>query len=295
MIINRKTDLLRNLIAKRFGDTIPAGGDEVRVNCPFCILKRYRADSKFKLYINPVKNVYNCFKCNSAGIASELVPQLTSIEIYTEKIIDNDTTPKIEPFPISKPLSALDDNHEAKMYLDNRDFAFLRNSRDIYYCDNYCKNTYSFGPKIIFPIYQLHIYKGFQARSIDGNLPKYITSSHMKKSAILYNFDNAFAQDDYVVITEGIFDALKDPLHAVCLFGKNASEDQVRLLTLGNFKKVFVFLDSDASSEAVSLAKRLSCYYKTYLVKTPYKDLGETPIHEIKNTFINDSYLERVF
>jgi hypothetical protein len=288
-------DHLRILIARRFGDVMEAGNNEIRVDCPFCRMKRYKEDTDHKLYINPIKDVYHCFKCDSAGLASELIPQIVSIETFVDETITNEPK-EIEPFPVSTPLNMLDTNHESKLYLDSRGYSFLRDSSEIFFCPDYCKKLYSFGPRIVFPIYQYGVYKGFQCRAINNTyMPKYVFSGGIKKATILYNFDQAIMQSEYVVIVEGIFDALKDMEHAVAIFGKSISEYQKRLLTLGNFKKVMIFLDKDALPESTSLAKDLACYYDTYIVNTPYKDLGEVPCDLVKPILDAPEFIKRIY
>lgn len=88
------------------------------------------------------------------------------------------------------------------------------------------------------------------ARTIVDDDPKYIT--YGPKSKHLYRGDE---YEDFVVLTEGTFDALATP-HGVCTFGKGISEEQVRLLL--RFRKVYIAYDSDAFKEAQDTADRLN-------------------------------------
>lgn len=79
---------------------------------------------------------------------------------------------------------------------------------------------------------------------------------------------------DYIVIYEGVFNALMSNEHGVATFGKQVTDKQVELLadTLNSNPdmKFYVALDSDAMKEADNLARRLYNYTdQVYLVSYP--------------------------
>ena len=100
---------------------------------------------------------------------------------------------------------------------------------------------------------------------------------------MLYGYDEAFAQNDRLVITEGFFDKLRTGVTAVATLGKSISDEQLRLIRLGDFKEVIVFLDQDAQRESRAIAHKLSLYFKTYICCPTAKDPGEMTTAEIQH------------
>ncbi len=288
--------LLKRVIESKFGDSKSSGKD-IMVNCPFCIFRgRKTPDREYKLYITPSKDLAHCFRCDYASKASKLIPQIASYGTAIEKIKERDDEKEkdLEELPPSCSLDSLTNDHLALVYLKERNF----NPNDlldrVVFCPDYKKNDYSFGPRLVFPFYQFGTYRGFQARTIWKNtLPKYIGASNMKKRTLLYNYDEAFSQDEQLIIAEGPFDALRIGSQAVAALGKSISDEQLRLIRMGQFKKIVILLDPDAEDEGIESAKQLAVDFNTYIGYLKDKDPGEMTLMEL-NDFI-DSQLERVY
>ncbi len=274
------------LISSRFGDYRDAGGGEIRVCCPFCLLRGKTQDDKHKLYINPVKNVVHCFRCEYRTRASDLFPQLASLGVEFEKIGRRTENATLEAIPTGcHNLSELPSTHLCTEFLEGRGFGLsdFDMAGGILFCEDYKKGDYSFGPRLLFPVYQFGVYRGFQARTIWKNtLPKYINASGMEKKTILYNYDNAFKQNEDLIIVEGIFDAVRVGLDkAIASFGKAISDEQIRLIALGDFKRVILLLDPDAKNEGQASARKLSTNFNTYVGVLHEKDPAEMTQDEI--------------
>lgn len=286
---------ITNLIRKKFGN-IKKTGDEVQVCCPLCPTLGQGIDKKYKLYINVSKRVYNCFRCESKGVLSSLFPQLniTSIEPKVEEINDN----SLESLPEGVNLSALTYPWNDLVYgmLLDKGFAPATLENVVYFCENYIKKDFVYGPCLIFPITQFGTYRGFQARTIYKHTePKYIGASNMDKSQILYNYDVAFSQKERLIITEGFFDCLKCGVMAVATLGKKITYKQLRLIKLNDFKEVIVFLDKDAEKESRWTAKQIALYFPTYLAIPHKKDPGEMTRIDIQNLLDDKNKLERIY
>jgi hypothetical protein len=259
-------------------------------------------DTKFKLYINVKKLVYNCFRCEVRGRLTNLFPQLAIIGEYAEQTVKaselkND---QLEPYPEFQYLGALQYpwNEIVEEFLTEKRFTINELWDKVHFIEDYRKGEFSFGPCLLFAVYHFGQYRGFQARRLYKNVsPKYIGASNMDRRSSLYNYDNAFSQSDCLVITEGFFDALRVGFNAVATLGKTITETQIRLIRLGKFEKVIVFLDKDAEKEAATTAKNLSLYFKTYLALPKWpenkKDPGDLSKDEINHVF--KSCLERVY
>jgi hypothetical protein len=111
--------------------------------------------------------------------------------------------------------------------------------------------------------------------------PKYFTSPGMEKGRVLYNYMNARAFD-YVVVTEGVFDAFSVGPCAVSLFGKAPTDAQIR--TLRNYWNHVIMLldpgDADAEMEKALQILRLSIAV-TVVHLEGTKDAGDLPRDEV--------------
>jgi hypothetical protein len=105
--------------------------------------------------------------------------------------------------------------------------------------------------------------------------PKYFTSPGMEKGRVLYNYMNARLYD-YVVVTEGVFDAFSVGQCAVSLFGKSPTEAQMRLLKT-YWNRVIMLLDpgdADAEMEKAMIELRRSVQV-TVVTLSGTKDAGD--------------------
>ena len=267
----------------------PEGGEEYNVCCPFC------NDRGFHLYINYTYGLKNykgvrkfatayCFHgCLDDPEKREALYSLlfgfsmprhikSSVAVFAEE----DNTAPAEIIPPGKMIlvSQLSDDHPAVDYLCNQR-KFSKALLDYYgvcYCYESQTNPLAVG-RIVIPIWFKNEYKGWQTRKLgDGKAGgiKYCTAPGMKKSKIIYNYDMAIKQD-YVVICEGVTDVWRVGSSGVCLFGKKASVEQIKLIKEGwKDKDICLLLDPDASKESVALYENLKVDCKNVsFVKLP--------------------------
>lgn len=287
---SKEADQLIRLIKSKFDD-YRESGDDVRVCCPFCPTRGRSIDKEFKLYINPIRNVTHCFRCEYSGRADVMFPQLVAFDISTET--KKPESADLESLPECVQLYDLSSTHLAREYIEGRGFTSQWLWDRVFFCKDYCKDDYSYGPRIIFPFYQYGLYRGFQARTIWKNTePKYLSATGMKKKNLLYNYDTAFSQNKELVITEGPIDCLKTGDHAVALLGKAISDEQLRLIQLGDFKRIVTLLDPGTKKEGKETAKKLAQYFNTFKGDLKDKDPGEMTRPEIQQ-FLQT--VERVF
>jgi hypothetical protein len=281
---------LLKLIYSRFG-SYQKSGYEVRVNCPFCILRGQSPNTTKKLFINIDKKVYNCFRCEARGKLSLLFPQLEAISIAGEGIMNRieQKDNELEHLPNVKSLDDLTYPWDDLVgeFLSKREgyrWTIKELVEKVYFCEHYNKNDKAiFGPRLIFPIYQLGSYRGFQGRTIYKNTdPKYVGATNMDKKGTLYNYDTAFSQRKRLVIVEGFFDQLRVGDTAVATIGKEVSQTQLRLIRLGSFKEIIVFMDRDAEKKSYEVAQELSRYFSTFVALPTRKDPGEMETEEIE-------------
>jgi hypothetical protein len=273
--MNKSTIL--SLIQHKFGGIKYTGDtDQINVNCLYCVGRGLTPNTTYKLSINLQIKKIHCFRCDFGGDLSLILPQLAILPI-TEVV-------PIKP-PTENILEGIPGNYQ---YLDKLEYPwnelvykFLHDKgfdsaslKQVVFVPDYIKGGFSFGPRLMFPIYQSDEYRGFQGRTIYKNTdPKYIGATGMLKGELLYNYDKAFSQRYMLVITEGFFDCLKVGDRAVATLGKNITKKQLRLIQLGVFDKVVVFLDKDAEKEAYANAKSISNYFETYVAMPNWENL----------------------
>lgn len=122
----------------------------------------------------------------------------------------------------------------------------------------------------------------WNTRSIESNpLVKSINApssdNQLGKKDVIFNLNKAKEQP-FIVITEGVFDALTLDKYGVATLGKSVSEEQIKLLKeqLEVRTSIYVFLDSDTPEKNIYLASKLySSHPKTYIVPHDYKDAND--------------------
>jgi len=302
-----KQEILK-LLHKRFGVVKPSfDQNQLSVNCPFCKDRGFTPNTTFKLSINIQIQKFHCFRCDIGGNLRDIVPQLSVLPEITAPEIEE--KPKLlESLPSYNTLDKLSYPWDKLVYkfLHNKAFDPVSIANRVFFTQDYTKGNYSFGPRLLFPVYQQDRYCGFQGRTIYKNtMPKYIGADNMPKGEIVYNYDKAFSQHDMMVITEGFFDCIRVGDRAIATLGKNISERQIRLIQLGAFDKVVVFLDKDANKEAYQTAKKTAKYFSSYIALPDWdnlplladgerkKDPGDMTRVEID--YVLNNRLERVY
>ena len=117
-------------------------------------------------------------------------------------------------------------------------------------------------PRIIVPVVMGRRLMGWQGRipwePQNKDTLKYFSSPNMKKSKLLFNFDRAVLSN-YLVLVEGVFDAMRMPENAVCMFGKDLSSTQRQAIRfMGGSLGGIVLLDPDAKETAEKLVRILN-------------------------------------
>jgi len=213
-------------------------------------------------------------------------------------------------------ISALKNGHPALKYLNERNISHsLADESGIKYCSkgyfDFCSRMGTTSGRIIFPVFMNKKLMGWQARQIevkanesrfiwkgetqrwwetqiielstgekkyeDYNVPKYYTCPGMQRSSCLLNFDSATNNRNFVVVVEGPIDALKVGKNSVATFGKQLTNNQVRLIK-SNWSRVLMILDSEINPNEEwfrKLEKNFQGVYFIYMKLTGFHDAGE--------------------
>lgn len=307
--------LLRRKFKNKVRKSRGRNGVEFKVNCPFC------GNKKYKLYINPVKNggVYNCYRCGKAGSLRTLFGDMWAASTTSGPDFTPRPKPLVESQTANAgnlvPVGGLEEDNPAVSYLkyqrirpfDPEDISTRFGAR---FCisGGYVQETedfkYDCTGTLIFPVWMFGSLVGWQSRllytpeELDDDQcrslkykkdeddewlrpPKYLTSPGFEKGRVLFNFDVA-RKYNFVVVTEGVFDAMAVGEPAVATFGTGISPQQCNLLKT-YWDTVIVLLDPEGTDkqteELITELKRSVDVIRIDLQN--HKDPGDAPTDEL--------------
>lgn len=236
--------------------SIAAAGEEYAVNCPFC------GDTKRRLVINhrwgfddpkTGRNLHLCHCFNETLCMSKAENRYALYKrLYDFKNVNQrrtNYTPGIregvEPEAIGParlpgtcyPLTECALNSRALVFLRGRayDPVILSNNFGLQVCAEAEDLFHTAQGRIIIPIYMDGVLVGWQGREpVDKKKweyqPKYYNFPGMRKSAMLYNMDNA-RRFKCAVLCEGPLDVWRVGEQGIAVFGNKPSPQQATLIT----------------------------------------------------------------
>lgn len=127
------------------------------------------------------------------------------------------------------------------------------------------------------------IHKDAFTKSI--NAPK--TEGSYSTNTVVFNLNRARFMP-FIVIVEGVADAITLGDYAVCTFGKSVSDEQIDLIVnnINQEQRIYLMLDEDAKTVASKLASRiLPKHPNLYIVLNPFaqdaNDMGRTKSYQV--------------
>jgi len=289
------------------GKVVTSG--ELQFNCPFCLKRTGREDTKHHLYINPnkvlhdIKGWYFCQRCLARGPLKFILDDVESVVIsdsiltrwdeflnslksavkFTTQDIERRAEVKLpeDYIPCFKGTEAYD-------YLEKRnisesiieDYRIGFGTQDMRNLTQEEKKKYAGSGRIIFPDYDsLGNLVHWVARTYKNHKVKYRNPFGSSRDTV-YNLARAQLYDE-VIVTEGVISAISAGRNAVATYGKSVTTAQISLMASVKFKRYIVALDGDAvkrytKSRAIPSALKLSndLYkrgLKVFIVKLPYE------------------------
>mgnify|MGYP003144912515 FL=1 len=308
-------DLISNLLT----EPIENIKEEIRINCIY-----QDCPNPYKhLYFNTTKGVGFCHRCNRVSTirslvchhkgvsladaeafilgtgqqrAESLVSQMKKLQSSVIKTQEEELDVEIS---LPEGFTAFSSGEYKFSYLDKRGITY---DEAITYGMGFCTEG-RWKDRLIVPIYLHGVLRGFVGRSVIDP-PEYLSKQGKKiwsrinryikvlnpkgfnSSRLLFNYDQI---TDEIIITEGIFDALRCGPKAVALFGKHLSSFQENLIRKKKLKKLYVMLDSDAHDDAEDMCHRFAATgLEVYLVRLPHGDPGSFPRKQL-NYYIKSS------
>jgi len=273
----------KNYLLKHFSDHIPAkNGEEFRINCinPDHFRIKGELDTKHHLYINIKTGFFICPICNWRGNFYKFVSFVEGLswrEVYDkyknesedisladfQAVVENRLYPVNEQEQVNTNIGSgfgfetleITEDTIAYKYLVGRGITMEKIKK---YRLKYCiRGKYAF--RIIIPTYENNKLVYFVARKYISaffapkvmNPPKSSTQ-FLPKNEIVFGIDNII-KGEWLVITEGVFDAMTIPNYGIALLGKYLSNKQFfKIINLG-IQRVYVMLDNDAYANALDI------------------------------------------
>lgn len=272
-----------------------ATATEYRFNCIFCP----EPDREFHLYVNRHKGIYHCFRCGAKGRLRELADVLTldnfsDVIKQRSKLVTYTEDKIVKSLPRSRPIAFCNTSnihHRHKIDIA-RKYLIMRGLRNYEINNNKVRvcidDSGIYENSVIFPIGKKDNPDYFVCRKLAGE-PKYVNAP-WNKGSLVYRPASKHMNTPYLVICEGVFDAIRIARVADVrgLLGKEASREQIEYLT-GLEKPLLVCLDQDAETYTMKLTANLASYYGTIaapvFLKGKYKDPGDAPSNYLNREF----------
>mgnify|MGYP006403030089 FL=1 len=278
-----KFKLLKEILGRGY-----TSGDEQLFFCPYC------KHHKKKLSVNVDKNFFKCWICDTSGRSiRRLVRRFGSFQQLQEwdklsgktdvSTFDDVFDFKYTPDPLQRislpdefatltgrdyPVSA----KHAKSYLENRG---VTKEDIVRWKIGYCVRG-AYEGRIVVPSFDEEGYVNyFVARAYDNNWRKYMNPS-LSKDMVFNHLYIDWSSD--VVLTEGVFDAIKAGPNSIPLLGSTLRENSKLFQEIvKNDAAIFVALDPDAEKKSLRMIKNLLTYgIETYKIDVSgYEDVGE--------------------
>lgn len=298
----------------RLAQVIQRPNGNFNFRCPICGDSK-KSTVKMRGWFNPEKGTFSCYNCSHPHnrfdkFLTQVAPHLLSDyqmerkKAYINSIRKKEDKPLIDVkkvvqkpensgiiLPESKLILELSDNHPARQYLYKRRLP-LPAIMQIKFCIDKTYEEGIYYNRIIFPLIREsdgYIY-GFQARSLDGREPKYLTVVEPNHHKIWNMYNVNWNRKVYCL--EGIIDAMfvKNSIAATGGSWPKEFLDEHRQDSLR-----FVF-DNDLagrefSAQIAQLGFNVFIWPKDIWPKNiPYKDINECILNGVKPPITDDSF-----
>ena len=236
-------------------------GTEIRIPCPLC------GDDRSRLYIEAETGVWICFRCQERGDLFDLFHRALGMEpaeaFEARRKLRFRTEPKFRfgggiPAPVPNitvptEYKVVAKGSRALHYLESRHVPY---ERAVAYDIGFCADG-EYAGRIIIPVtYHKQLYT-FVARALDPAVePKVLYPAGSRRSDVVFNLDRLerLQHPRPLIITEGVFDALRLPNEAVAILGSQMSFQQITLvarLAVG-WRPFIIMMDGDKAGRNAS-------------------------------------------
>lgn len=295
----------------------------IAINCPFCgddpshhlglsltngfwgcfRNERHRGRNPTRL----IQALLGCSRFQAEAIAGfNKAPPLDDFDKVIASLTETVTTEeKIDHIVFPPNVKTLVDKGMGRLFIDylvSRDYTRdeAKHLCEIYWMMYATVGT--FASRIIIPIEMPQGLVTWTGRDITGTSDARYKTLSKEESVFsikhtLFGFKSLMEDVDSetVIVCEGPFDAIRIDffgypfgIRATCLFGLQATDSQVNLLSqlASRYKNRYIALDAGAGALQLALQSKLDWLdYKSLTIPEPYKDPGELPKTILKSWF----------
>lgn len=284
-------------IAQALEDAVCTGGEWWRVNCPVCPSRTGKEDLRRSFAMRP-EGYYLCHKCGVRGWSKTIKNQLGdewSIlqmadgleEVWRrDKVAPENTKPPKEYVALGTHdgKTALSVAWARQYLLDRGVPEDLWGPLELGACA-----TGFFAGRIIIPVVsQEGEWRGFVARAgLPGVEPKYLYPKGFNRASYFFNEPALSAKvgdNTPIIVTEGVFDAIKLFPDAVACLGKPTKKQVTKLVQNPGDPIYGCMLDADAKAEGQALQMKLTLMNKRafFIPLPPGEDPGSMDLQVLR-------------
>lgn len=279
MQVSFRDDPLVQQLAKKLGPPVLTTSEEIRFNCPFRDCGNGRPDTKYHLYLNPLKEKWFCQRCKKGGGTDYLfkrlgvTPPSKSLTLWDQVVqsflYPTSTYTQVEPQREVLPLDYTEmiPGTQAHKYCLSRG---INDAKIRQYSigfgtarlDDYPKEErklYAGKNRVIFPDFDRYgDVTYWVARTYGKHTAKYKNAQSPAHTKI-FNIGRLHRLEEIirVVICEGPISAIIAGYDAVATYGKDVTGSQINMLVDLQAQEYVVAFDGDAVGPAMSLSSRL--------------------------------------
>jgi DNA primase len=300
---------MEQIIEKYLGKSTHTEGSNNYYHCPVCHWKKPRLSVSYE------QNKFHCWKCGWGGKSlSSILFTLNAeksdiVEFYTLRgenrtltnsrtslddlrymiiNMDRNLSNAKKYYNITLPDGFVPLHKDIRKFvtIPIRDYLFSRgiSKYEIEYYDIH----YNFSEgKILIPSYDENGKLNFYVSRTASHKNKYYENPHssiVKKTDIIF-FESILQPSDSIILTEGVFDAIKIGYNALPILGSFFNNTLISFLQKGNNKSVILAMDKDAIENMLKKSYYfLKCGIQVYMIDYNKTDEGDDPSSISKET-----------
>jgi len=296
-------DFVREFVYQNFPKiTTSKGGTHFHGRCVLCgDSRKSKSKKRFHLDFNNGEPVFHCWNCGASGTFATLYSQVKGISIsqaLTElnkfdpdqiaktllsskpKVIENNIPEYTIHNNILKDCLGISDNPEGIIQTEYKKalLKFIEERKIPSEIQVYVAYQGEYKGRIIIPIFKGKDIVYFQGRSLEPNPDRKYKNPPITKDHIIYNLDH-FQRDKYIIITEGLLDAMQISNQGTSMLGKVLSDNLVQTLLTLSDKGIIVAFDNDGDGKKALLSYlkegKFSHRIKYFIIPSKYKQIKD--------------------
>lgn len=278
-------------------DAVCTGGEWWRSNCPVCASRTGKEDLRRSFALRP-EGYYLCHKCGVRGWSKTVKDSIGdewAIDMMADGLDEvyrrQESSPECKKPPHSYVALGTNEGKTAISVAWARNYLIERGVPEDLWGPlqlGACASGF-FAGRIIIPVMSADgDWNGFVARgALPGVEPKYLYPKGFNRASYFFNepaLNAKVGDNEPIIITEGVFDAIKLFPHAVACLGKPTKKQVTKLVQNEGDPIYACMLDADAQAEGQALQMKLTLMSKRafYVPLPPGEDPGSMSLKKLR-------------